>query len=182
MDLHRRRIHEIFGEGSMTALDETITKRIGKLMRMFGSSYEPEAHTALRKMKGLLEAEGLTFNDLATVIENHQGEIEERKYSDADAEIIFAKGMEKGRVEEARKKDLPPEFYDADGHPQWNAIALFCQKGVSRLRDEWERTFINDMAGKTMWREPSEKQAKHLLAIFVRLGGRYDPKAVLVHF
>jgi hypothetical protein len=69
----------------MSALDETITKRIGKLIRMFGSSFEPEAHTALRKMKGLLDAEGLTFNDIAVVVENHQGEIEERKYSDTDA-------------------------------------------------------------------------------------------------
>jgi hypothetical protein len=165
----------------MSTLDETITKKLSKLVRMLGSSFEGEAHNALRKMKGLLEAEGLTFNDLATVIENHQGEIEERKYSDADAEIIFAQGIQKGRAEEARKKDLPPEFYDADGCPQWNAIALFCQKNIGRLRDEWERTFISDMAGKTLWREPSEKQAKHLLAIFVRLGGHYDPKAAHLH-
>ena len=161
----------------MSALDETITKRIGKFIRMLGSSFEGEAHNALAMMKRLLETEGLTFNDIATVIENHQGEIEERKYSDTDAEIIFAKGMEKGRAEEARKKNLPPEFYDADGYPQWNAIALFCQRSEARLRDEWERTFINDMAGKTLYREPTEKQAKHLLAIFVKLGGHYDPKA-----
>ena len=62
------------------------------------------------------------------VIENTSGEIEEKKYSDTDAEIIFAKGVEKGRAEEARKQTAPPEFYDADGYPRWNEIAVFCQK------------------------------------------------------
>jgi hypothetical protein len=76
-----------------------------------------------------------------------------------------------------RKRDVPPEFYDADGRPRWNEIALFCQRNITRLRDEWERTFVNDMAGKTLWREPTEKQGKHLIAIFVKLGGYYDPKA-----
>jgi hypothetical protein len=128
-------------------------------------------------LKTQLAAEGLSFNDIATVIEIANGEIEERKYSDTDAEIIFTKGVEKGRAEEARNQQAPPEFYDADGRPRWYEIALFCQKNTARLRDNWERTFIDDMAGKTLWREPSEKQAKHLLAIFVKLGGYYDPKA-----
>jgi hypothetical protein len=160
----------------MSALNEPIAKRIGRLMRMLGSSYEGEWHNAVTMMKRTLEAERLTFNDIATVIENHQGEIEERKYSDADAEIIFARGVEKGRVEEARKQQAPPEFYDADGQPRWSEIALFCQKHVTQLRSTWEREFINDMAGKTLLREPTPKQAKHLLAIFVKLGGSFDPK------
>ena len=165
----------------MSALNEPIAKRIGRLMRMLGSSYEGEWHNAVTMMKRTLEAERLTFNDIATVIENHQGEIEERKYSDADAEIIFARGVEKGRTDEARRQQAPPEFYDADGHPRWSKIALFCQKHITQLRSQWEITFINDMAGKTLWREPSDKQAKHLLAIFVKLGGSYDPRTTHIH-
>jgi hypothetical protein len=165
----------------MSALNEPIAKRIARLMRMLASSYEGEWHNAVTMMKRTLEAEKLTFNDIATVIENHQGEIEERKYSDADAEIIFARGVEKGRTEEARKQQAPPEFYDADGHPRWSEIALFCQKHITQLRSQWEITFINDMAGKTLWREPSDKQAKHLLAIFVKLGGSYDPRTTHIH-
>jgi hypothetical protein len=161
----------------MTALNEPVAKRVAKLFRLLGSDFDGEVLSAARRMKQQLAAEGLNFNDLATLFENHQGEIEEKKFSDADAEIIFARGVEKGRVEEARKQQAPPEFYDADGRPRWNDIALFCQKSVDQLRDGWEKEFINDMAGKTLWREPSEKQAKHLLAIFIRLGGRYDPKA-----
>lgn len=161
----------------MSTLNEPVAKRIAKMFRMLGSPFKGEVDNALTMMKHTLETEGLSFNDIATVIENCNGEIEERKYSDTDAEIIFAKGMEKGRKEEASKKDLPPEFYDADGSPRWNEIALFCQKHEKRLRDDWERTFVNDMAGKTLLREPTEKQAKHLLAIFIRLGGYYDPEA-----
>jgi hypothetical protein len=153
-----------------------LTKRVGKLIRMLGSNFENEGTAAAIRLRQLLPSEGLAFHDLATLIENCDGEIEEKKYSEADAEVIFARGAEKGRVEEARKREAPPEFYDADGHPRWNEIALYCQRGLSRLRDEWERTFINDMAGKTLWRQPTEKQTKHLLAIFIKLGGHYDPK------
>jgi hypothetical protein len=123
----------------------------------------------------------LAFNDLATLIENCDGQIEERKYSDADAEIIFSRGMEKGRAEEARKQAAPPEFYDVDGRPRWNEIALFCQKGIGHLHDEREREFVNDMAGNTLWREPTERQAKWLLKIFVKLGGRYVRQAANVY-
>jgi hypothetical protein len=156
---------------AMSALDEPVAKRIGKLVRMFGSSFENESHVALTKLKRVLDEEGLTFNDLATVLENANGEIEELKYSDADAEIIFTRGVEKGRAEEARKQQAPPDFYDADERPRWNAIALFCQQQHQRLRPN-EQEFIDDMAGQTMWREPTEKQAKWLLSIFIRLGGR----------
>jgi len=157
----------------MSTLNEPIAKRIDKLLRLLASPHEGERHNAVTMMQRTLAAERLSFNDIAIVIENHQGEIEERKYSDADAEIIFAKGVEKGRKDEERKQQAPPEFYDAEGQPRWQEIALFCQSNITRLRSEWERTFINDMAGNTLWREPTPKQAKHLLAIFVKLGGRY---------
>jgi hypothetical protein len=159
-----------------TTLSEPIARRLAKLFRMLGSNHDNEVLTAARKMQQQLGAEGLNFNDIAIVVENASGEIEERKYSDADAEIIFNKGVEKGRKEEVRKQQAPPEFYDTDGQPRWNAIALFCQNNTAQLRSAWEKQFINDMAGRTIWQQPSEKQAKHLLAIFVKLGGKYDPK------
>jgi hypothetical protein len=206
MDLRRQRIHEIFGGGGMSnyvcplnkracrcdpeAPDKKLqpcmlTKRISKLFRLLGSDYLGEVNSATDKLKQLVSSEGLTFNDLAILIENCDGQIEEKKYSDADAEQIYAmgqkKGMEKGRVEEARKRELPPEFFDADGYPQWNAIALFCQRNINRLHSEWERTFVDDMTGKTLCYAPTEKQAKHLLAIYVKLGGKYDPKAAHIY-
>jgi hypothetical protein len=162
----------------MSTLNEPVAKRIARLFRMLGSPFEGEAHNALTMMKRTLQTEGLKFNDIATVIENCNGEIEEKKYSDADAVIIFARGMEKGRTEEARKQQAPPEFYDTDGHPRWYEIAMFCQQNSTRLRDEWERNFVSDMPSKIIkYGRPTEKQVPHLLAIFVKLGGHYDPKA-----
>jgi hypothetical protein len=154
-----------------------LAKRVGVLIRLLGSNFEGEAIGAAAGLRRLVPSEGLTFHDLATLIENCDGKIETKKYSDADAERAFRRGMEEGRSVEARKRAAPPEFYDTDGQPRWNAIALFCQKNIARLTSAWERQFINDIAGKTLWQQPSEKQAKHLLAIFVKLGGHYDPKA-----
>jgi hypothetical protein len=155
-----------------------LAKRVGKFMRLLGSSFDGEAISAATSLRRLVASEGLAFNDLATLIENCDGAIEERKYSDADAEVIFARGTDKGRAEEARRREAPPEFYDPEGRPRWNEIALFCRKHIARLYGDWERTFITDMAGKTLWREPTDKQAKHLIAIFVKLGGYYDNKTV----
>jgi hypothetical protein len=162
----------------MSELNETITKRFGKLFRMLGSSNEFETHAALRKMTTLLKENGLSFNDVATVIENHQGEIEEKKYSDTDAEMIYQKGMEKGRADAAREQTAPPEFYDADGQPRWYEIAVFCDNNKTQLHNDWEESFVADMPGKMMrWGSPaSAKQARFLLAIFVKLGGTVDPK------
>jgi hypothetical protein len=158
---------------AMSALNEPIAKRIATLLRLLASNFEGEVLGAVAAMKRLFAAEGLTFHDIATVIESCDGEIEERKYSDADAEIIFARGVEKGRKEEARKPEqiVPADYCDADGQPRWDAIALFCERNYARLRPS-EAQFVDDMVANTMWRHPSEKQAKWLLTIFLRLGGR----------
>jgi hypothetical protein len=165
----------------MSALNEPIAKRIAKLFRMLSSDYDNEALAALGRMKNLFKAEGLSFSDIATVIENCNGEIEEKKYSDTDAEIIFTKGVEKGRAEEARKREAPPEFFDTDGQPRWYEIAVYCQQNSTQLRNEWERNFANDIPGRIIkFGKPTEKMIPHLLAIFVKLGGHYDPKTANV--
>jgi hypothetical protein len=155
----------------MAALTEPIARRIANLFRRLSSDFEAEQLATIGALKRVLAREGLGFSDVAIVIENAEGMIEERKYSDSDAEIIFAKGMERGAEKARAEAAAPPEFYDVDGRPRWNEVAMFCQSQHARLRPV-EQGFIDDMAGNTMWREPSEKQAKWLLSIFVRLGGR----------
>ena len=163
----------------MSTLDETDHQDASpNLFRMLGSSFEGEAHNALAMMKHLLETEGLTFNDIATVIENCNGEIEERKYSDTDAEIIFAKGRgERPRRRGAQARSCRRNSTTPMAIRTGMRSRCFARKTAHSCVSEWERTFINDMAGKTLWREPTEKQAKHLLAIFVKLGGHYDPQS-----
>jgi hypothetical protein len=152
-----------------------LARRIGKLMRLLASNIESEAIGAATALRRVQQAEGFSFNVLANLIES----FEKRKYSDSDAAIFFMRGEEKGRREAASKQRAPPEFYDADGHPRWHEIAVFCQENSLRLRDEWERNFANDIVSKIIkYGGPTEKQGRCLLAIFVKLGGRYDPKAV----
>jgi hypothetical protein len=161
----------------MSNLNEPIAKRTATLFRMLSSEHDGEVLNAVRAMKRLFATERLTFHDIATVIEGCNGEIEERKYSDSDAQVIFARGVEKGRAEEARLPDAPPEFYDTDGKPRWNEIALFCQKETTRLRGN-EREFVDDMVGQMLWRQPSQKQTKWLLSIFRKLGGHCDAETL----
>ena len=160
----------------MSTLDETVAKRIAKLFRLLGSDIDGEVQGAVNAMKRLVASEGLSFTDIAIVIENANGEIEELKYSDSDAQAIFARGVERGRDEERREQSAPPEFYDADGRPRWHEMAVFCRDHTGRLRSDWEKEFVDDMVGKTLQRVPTDKQAKHLFAIFVKVGGPYDAK------
>lgn len=156
------------GSKSMPVLEETTAKRLAKLFRLLGSDFDGEVLNAARRMRQQLTAEGLNFNDVAIVIENASGEIEKLKYSDDDAKKIYEQGLAEGRAAGVRE---PPEFYDEDGEPRWHEMALFCQRNAPRLKEN-ELTFIDDIAARTLWHEPTEKQSRWLLSIFIRLGGR----------
>jgi hypothetical protein len=153
-----------------------LARRIGKLIRLMASSSEGEATGATMALRRVQESEGFTFNVLANLIES----FEERKYSDTDADIIFARGEAKGRSEELGKRQAPPEFYDVDGSPRWYEIAAFCKENSARLRSEWERNFVSDefVANIIKFGKPTERQVPFLMAIFVKLGGHYDPKTI----
>jgi len=163
----------------MGSINETVAKRIAKLFRMLASDFDGEVLAAVHRMKHQLGAEGLSINDIATAIENANGEIEELKYSDAEVEVIYQKGVEQGRVEAARTQTAPPEFFDDFGEPRWYEIAVFCQQNSSRLRSQWEQGFADSIPGSVAkYGRPTERQIPHLLAIFVKLGGRCDPEII----
>jgi hypothetical protein len=63
------------------------------------------------------------------------------------------------------------KFLNDEGLPNWTEIGRFCQANRGQLNPK-ESAFINDMAERTVWREPTEKQAKWLKSIFLRLGGK----------
>jgi hypothetical protein len=161
----------------VTTLNEPIAKRIGRLVRMFGSDNENERRNALERLVIVCHNEGLSFNDLATVIENSNGEIEELKYSDADAAAIYSRGVEKGRAE--RPTQEATEFFDSDGAPLWYEIAVFCRDNQGHSLSTWEKGFVEDMPSKIAgYGRPTSAQAKHLLRIFIKLGGIVDAKVV----
>ena len=156
----------------MSNLNEPTAKRIGKLVRMFGSSFENERHVALSKLQTTLDEEGLTFNDIAVVIENGGGEIEQLKYSDSDLVTIFTKGVEKSRKENTGHA---LSKFDDDGEPRWNEIVKFCENspGRSNLKPS-EQDFIDELPGRLQrWSKPTRSQGGFLLSIFWKLGGTF---------
>jgi hypothetical protein len=163
----------------MTALNELVARRIAKLFRSLSSDFDGEILGVVAAMKRLFAAEGLSFHDIATVIESCNGENEERKYSDADAKVIFERGVAKGLAEQ---RDANLEFFDCDGRPRWYDMAVFCQRKAEQLRSPWERQFIAEIAGKVLGNTPSPKQAKCILRIFVKLGGYCDPSIQAAYF
>jgi hypothetical protein len=152
-----------------------LARRIGKFIRLMGSDKEGEVIGAATALRRVQQTEGFSFHVLANLIES----LEERKYSESEAEVIFMRGEEKGRREEAGKQQAPPEFYTVDGQPRWYEIAVFCKENKDRLRSEWERNFVSDdfVANIIKFGRPTEKQAPYLVGIFVKLGGHYDAKA-----
>jgi hypothetical protein len=144
-------------------------RRIGNQMRMFSSDFEGEAVNAFRALRRLVPTLGVTFNDVATVIENLNGAIEQYKYGDSDAKQFFDLGVQKGQ-ERARESG---NGLWADGSPQWDKLALWCQEHSARLGPK-ERKFVDDMAGQTQFREPTPNQARWLISIFLKLGGKRE--------
>ena len=155
----------------MNALNEPVAKRIATLFRILSSDFDGEVLSAVAAMKRLFAAEGLAFNDIATVIESCNGEIEERKYSDSDAEIIFERGVEKGRAE-SRGRSLSANYFDEDGEPRWAEIAKFCHEHPAlRSLKPNEQEFIDELQAKLRWRSPSRAMGGFALSIFWKLGG-----------
>jgi hypothetical protein len=154
----------------MISLDETLAKQIADRFRRLGSDFEGERASAANALWKLCKANGISFNDLAILIENHTGEIEELKYSDADVAVFFQKGVEKGQAE-VRESGAGGLWNG--GTPQWDKIALWCQERSARLRPN-EQQFVDDMAGRVLFREPTPKQAQWLLSIFFKLGGKRE--------
>jgi hypothetical protein len=139
---------------------------------MLGTEHEGEILAAHGALKRLLASHGASFTDLGDAVEKlATGGLEE-----AEMKQIFDAGRAEGARDAERKHTESEAVFGkrSDGSTDWEAIALYCQRELSRLKDAKEREFVNDMAARLTFpgREPTEKQAQWLLAIFRRLGGR----------
>lgn len=120
----------------------------------------------MHALRRTLKSNGQDLHDLAARIEKPAlSEVEMRK--------IFDAGVEAGirKAEAAQHGD--GEFHAVDGVPPWEDVTVRLQHyddQHGRL-SERERGFVDQMAERVLWREPSEKQARWLLGIFRRLGG-----------
>jgi DNA-binding FrmR family transcriptional regulator len=144
-----------------------IAGRVASLVRMLSSDRECEVINAVRALLRTLKSAGADIHVLADRVEKPNGSA----LTNAEMKKLYDAGYQDGVREAENKMHGNSDFRDIDGFPAWSEIALYCQRNNRRLRAN-EQGFVNDMASQTVWREPTEKQAKWLKSIFLRLGGR----------
>jgi hypothetical protein len=144
-----------------------IADKLGKMIRMLASDRDGDVVSAARAINRTLRNAGLDIHTLAGQIEKPNGGL-----SEAEMKKLYAAGYDDGVRATENRHHGPGDFANVDGTPSWHEMALFCQRHDTRLREK-EREFIHDVTARTVWREPTEKQAKWLKSIFYRLGGRH---------
>ena len=154
----------------MAAAEKSFEVRIADLVRKLGTDFEKEALAAWRALKRLLASQSVSFTDLGNAIEK----LATSGFADDQMQRLFDAGYQKG-LEDATRKQAEAEGafgLRPDGTPDWERIALYCQREKGRL-DAKHHRFVDDMAARMVWgREPTEKQGKYLLSLFRQLGGR----------
>jgi len=151
-------------------MTDALTPIVGKLAacnRMLSSDKDGDVITAARGLMRIFKGAGADIHVLTERIEKPSG----AGLTDAEMEKLYNAGYAAGVRAVEDRQHGSGDFRNVNGFPNWNEIALFCQRNNSRLRGN-ERQFIDDIASHTVWREPTEKQAKWLRSIFYRLGGR----------
>ncbi len=149
----------------MTALTP-IADRLGKFIRLLSSDRDGEVVAAARAIMRTLQAEKLDIHVLAGAIEKPNGAL-----SETDAKRIYDAGFDDGFRKAENAQHGSGTFRNVDGNPDWHKMALFCQQRAEQL-EEKHREFIHDIASRTVWREPTEKQGKYLFSLFLKLGGK----------
>jgi hypothetical protein len=152
-----------------TAVTDTLAPIINKLaacIRMLSSDKDGDIVNAARGIVRMLKGADTDIHALAERVEQPSGGLTE-----AEMKKLYDAGYAAGVHAVENKQHGSVDFHNVDGTPAWHEIARFCQQHNDRLREN-ERDFINDMASRTVWREPTPKQEKWLRSIFFRLGGR----------
>jgi hypothetical protein len=138
---------------------------------LLASDREGEVVAAARAAVRTLKAAGGDIHVLADLVEQTDG----GKLSEAEMKKLYDAGYEAGRADgvravEAKLQHDEDGFRSTDGVPSWHEVAVWCQRRSNQLRAT-EVGFVDDMAGNTLWREPTPKQEKWLRSIYLRLGG-----------
>ena len=143
-----------------------LEQKLGTFIRMLASERDGEVVAAARAIVRTLKGAGADIHVLAERVEKANG----GELTEAEMRKLYDAGYGAGVRAAEAKQHGPSDFYNVDGTPAWHEIARFCQHSRDRLREK-ERGFIDDMASRTVWREPTERQAKWLRSIFHQLGG-----------
>jgi hypothetical protein len=143
-----------------------IADQLKPLIRLLSSNQDGEVVAAARALNRLLKANGSDIHAIADSVGQANG-----KLTEAEMRKLYDAGFEAGVHAVENKRHGDEDFHNTDGTPSWHAIAVWCQRHDDRLRDN-ERQFINTVAARTAYREPTAKEEKWLRSIFLRLGGK----------
>ena len=152
-----------------------LAKRLGTQIRVLGSSFENEALASTRALRRVLPEQGLTFGDLALLIENCDGRLEALRYSEAEAKAIFERGVERGKTQTNGSGNFSGQYVDGFGEPRWEEIVKFCHEspGFRGLKPN-EQDLVDEMPGRlARWGAPKRGSGGFLLSIFWKLGGSF---------
>lgn len=143
-----------------------VADKLGKFIRLLKSNRDGEVVAAARAIVRTLEGAGADIHDLA---ESIGATPNGKKFTEADAREIYQRGVDAGRRAATQARPVTFRNVDDDG-PPWHAIACECAAHRDRLRDQREKDFVADMVRwTTRGGQPTEKQAKWLRSIYVRL-------------
>jgi hypothetical protein len=150
----------------------TREEKIAFTLRMLDSDNNGDVIAAVHALKRQLQAMGTDWGGLARGFEkilnsNGGGAITQEEMRKA-IDDAYAMGVHdaENRLHGAN------DFYNTDGKPGWEAVALFLQRNKDRLEAKHHQ-FVDDMASRTVYgREPTEKQHKYLHSLFYKLGGK----------
>jgi hypothetical protein len=134
------------------------TEKIGKLLKLLSSSNDGEVVATAHALIRTLAADGADIHELAERVEG-------RKLSEAEMQRIYDKAFAAGKQSVAAAAG-----FNNVGTPSFHSMACEIKhKEAGRLNTK-ERDFVNDMVRWCAYREPSEKQAKWLHAIYCKAG------------
>jgi len=139
---------------------EPVADKLGKLLKLLSSPRDGEVVAAARAILRTLEGAGADIHELAARIEG-------RKLSQAEMQRIYDAAYADGKNAAAADAGFssvdPPSFYE---------MAQEIEHKANGRLNEREQEFVADMVRWCARREPSEKQAKWLHAIYYRIGRR----------
>jgi hypothetical protein len=133
-------------------------EKVQKLIRLLSSPNDGEALAAVHALQRVLREEGSDIHELATRIEG---------LSQAEMKKLYDAGFKEGKNAAAAAS---PDFSNV-GPSFYSMACEIKHKGDGRLTPK-EAGFVDDMVRWCARREPSEKQAKWLHAIYCRIGRR----------
>jgi hypothetical protein len=142
-----------------------IKERLAKCIRLFGSAERANARIMTERA---LAGVGASWTDLGDWIEHSYNEDEMLEFSAAARKEGLEQGIKIGLTRAQTQQQ-------SNGHivlPEPSEMAEYCHQRPSRLKDDAQRDFINEMYAKTQRGIRLQRGTLgYLASIYIRLGG-----------